>query len=247
LSALAGRILVTRPAGGWEALERRVAAAGGSLSFRPPTVAVPPLDPGPARRAARDIGRFTWIVLTSARGATFLSGALEEAGTGAPEVSAKTACVGPATARAARARGFDVELVSTEGEGAALASRFAARLVAGDRVLVVRPETGSVFPVEQLAASGAAVEPVAFYRLEIAPEAAAIERDLASGSYDAVVFTSPSSLAALRGSARAIARARRVALGATTAASLAAEGLAAHATCERPTPDAVADALESLC
>jgi uroporphyrinogen-III synthase len=125
-----------------------------------------------------------------------------------------------------------------------LAQDLGARLRAGERVLVVRPESDSAFPLAPLESARALIEAVAFYRTAPAPEAAAIAADLVRGNYAAAVVTAPSALAAL--SAAALANAKRVALGSTTAAALARAGVPAHAIAAAPTPAAVADALETL-
>ena len=64
---LAGlRIVITRAAHQSEGLAAAFAAAGARVELLPLLEVVPPADPGPLERAAAEIARFDWLVLTSA-------------------------------------------------------------------------------------------------------------------------------------------------------------------------------------
>ncbi|HEX6851489.1 MAG TPA: uroporphyrinogen-III synthase [Candidatus Polarisedimenticolaceae bacterium] len=243
MSGIPRRVLVTRAPGAWPSLEAK------GWTFRAPASTLPPLDPSTLARAIADLRSFAWVVLTSATGARRLAEALRAAGREPAALAAKVACVGPATARAAEGEGWRVAVLAAEGTGASLAGEIVARAGAGERVLVVRPESGSAFPVSVLEDAGLAVVAAAAYRTAPSELAPAIALELAHGVYEAVVFTAPSALQALletAGTGDALAAVKRVAIGSTTAGALERAGLPAHAVAVEPTPEAVEQALESL-
>jgi uroporphyrinogen-III synthase len=237
------RVLVTRAPGAWPTLEAK------GWVFRAPTTTLPPLDPSPLARAIAELRSFAWVVLTSSTGVRRFAEALRAAGREPAALAAKVACVGPATARAAEGEGWRVAVVAPEGTGASLARELVARAGAGDPVLVVRPESGSAFPVAILEQAGLGVTAAGAYRTAPDEEAPAIARAVASGAFDAVVFTAPSALLALLetpGTSDALDAVRRVAIGPTTAAALVRAGLPADAVAAEPTPESIEQALDSL-
>jgi uroporphyrinogen-III synthase len=243
VSGIPRRVLVTRAPGAWPALEAK------GWAFRAPTSALAPLDPSPLALAIADVRSFAWVVLTSATGVRRFADALREAGREPAALAAKVACVGPATARSAEGEGWRVAATAADGTGASLAREIVARAAPGARVLVLRPESGSAFPVAVLEAAGLAVTAAAPYRTAPSVEAPAIARQIARGDFDAVVFTAPSALHALLetpGTADAIGVVKRVAIGPTTATALERAGVPAQAVAAEPTPEAIERALESL-
>lgn len=243
MSGIPARILVTRAPGAWPALEAK------GWAFRAPTSVLPPVDPDPLSAAIADLRSFDWVVVTSATGVGRFAGALRASGLDPAGVSARLACVGPATARAAGGEGFRVVALAPEGTGASLAREIVARAGRGERVLVVRPESGSAFPVGVLEEAGLVVAAAAAYRVVTSPSAADIARAIAAAEFDVVVFTAPSALRALletAGADRALAGVRRAAIGTTTAAALAGAGLPADAVAHEPTARAIEQAVDSL-
>jgi uroporphyrinogen-III synthase len=92
------------------------------------------------------------------------------------------------------------------------------------------------------------VDAVPFYRSVPAPGVAAVAADLMRGRYDAVVFTSPSSLRFLvevnpDAVGSALARLRRVAIGPTTAAALEHRGWPADSVASTPDDDGITSAV----
>jgi uroporphyrinogen-III synthase len=251
---LAGRVvLVTRPGGRAGELIQALENLGARVEARPTIRFDSPRDPGSVERTCKTIDRFAWVVLTSATGVRALADALEAAGVPGLPPSIRVAAVGAATARVAEGQGWNVALVPRVQDGAGLAAELESMVDPEAVVLVVRPEVASDDLARALEGVGASVESVAFYRTVAAPGAASIVSDLATGRYDAVVFTSPSTLLRLldadsveEARAReALGRVARVAIGATTAAALDREGLAATAVASRPDPDGIAEAVRS--
>jgi uroporphyrinogen-III synthase len=120
----------------------------------------------------------------------------------------------------------------------------------GERVLVVRPETARDVLAEALVSAGLRVEAVAFYRTVAAEDVPDTARRLASGRFDAAVFTSPSTFHRLRdageampGFAAALAALRRVAIGRVTASALTSAGLPAAAVADSPSDEGLVAAL----
>jgi len=209
----------------------------------------PASDPAALAAALARASQYDWIVYTSAnalRLAAVSPGALG---------GAKIACIGAATARAARAAGLPVEVVP-EGESTPqrLAEALAARApLAGARVLFPRAEKAREALVRELEARGARVDAVEAYRTRLPEGAPAALAAALEGGIDAVAFTSPSTVEhffALLDVALArelLARVRFACVGPTTAAALeAALGGRAARVCvaERQDMEALVAALE---
>jgi uroporphyrinogen-III synthase len=211
----------------WHELRRRAAEP----------VAVPLLEVLPAIDSAAleaTLARaadYDWIVYTSANAVRFATPRAEAL------ARARVACIGEATARAARAAGLRVDLVPTgESTPARLASTLAAAgELSGLRVLLPRAERARETLSRALAASGAHVDAVEAYRTR-APEGAGarLSAELVRG-LDAVVLTSPSTVAHLfellaPAEQHALcARAIFACIGSTTADALGALGSRRHA------------------
>jgi uroporphyrinogen-III synthase len=151
------------------------------------------------------------------------------------------AAVGPATAAAARREGFDVGIVGEAG-GASLGAALLRVLGAGDRVLHPCGREHRDELERVLAGGGVRVLPLVVYVMaDAAPETLP---PLPDGRPLGVFLTSPRAARAyLRASGGRFAGVPHVALGATTAAAAAEEGIAAHAPASATT-EAV---LEELC
>lgn len=245
------RVLITRPQDRGRGLADAVERLGGTADLRPTIAFATPADPGPSLRAARNLGSYDWVVVTSPTGARFLLDAIE----GRPEDLAGTrfAAVGPGTARALAGAGIDPAVVASRANAEGLALDLVPRIAAGERVLVVRPEVARPILPDTLRDHGAVVEPVVFYRTVAAPGCAAIARALIDGGYDIVVFSSPSTLLRLLeddGHPRdevlaALAGTRRVAIGDVTANAMDEHGIPPHAVARAPTESGVLEAIQA--
>jgi len=249
---LSGRsVLLPRPKEKRDDLVCRLEALGARVSVRPTIAFEPPSDPEPARRAIREIERYDLLVFTSARGvACFLDLARTE-GVDPGRRRRTVAAVGPATASALREAGITVDLVATDSRAEGLAAALSGLEVRGRQILLVRPEVARDVLPEALRERGARVDAVPFYRTVPAASASQTALELERGSYDAVVFTAPSTLRALLAGApagreavlRGLARVARVAIGPVTAEALAEAGVPAHAVADSPAAESIAEAL----
>jgi len=151
------------------------------------------------------------------------------------------AAVGAATARACREAGFAVALEG-DGGGAQLAQSMLQRF---PRPLVVAFPCGREHReelVQELAAAGATVLPVPVYAMELTPPEEL--PPLPEGLPSAVVVTSPRATQAYwQATGGAFAAVPHLALGPTTAAAVAALGVAPKAVA-KPTAEKL---LEELC
>lgn len=240
------RVLVTRPEP--EPLVRRLRARGAS-PVSVPMIAIVDLAPGGRLdAAAREIGAYDWIVVTSAHGARSLFRRLRALRVAAPE-GARWAAVGPATARALEAEGVRVVRVPAAGTGSAIGGVLGD--VAGVRVLLPRSRIASADLPAALAARGALVDDVPAYDTVIGPESSRAPLAAALGAgLDAAIFTSGSTVEGFFRLApdpvRALATIPAVAIGPPTARALAEAGVDPAAVAAEPSPAAIVDALDRM-
>ena len=247
------RILLTRPPERARGLIARLVALGAEVEAAPTIAFEPAADLAPVRRALDEIHGYDWIVFTSVNGVRFFRELRRSHGAAAGAAPLpRIAAIGPATAREIERGGGRVEVLAEESHSEGLARALEGRVRAGERVLLVRPEVARGILPEALAARGARVDAVAFYRNLPAPSLARVAAALCAGSFDVVLVSSPSSLARLlevdeAGAVRrALARVALVALGAATAEALRREGFAPRASADGPDDAAVARAIASV-
>ncbi|MHB8606262.1 MAG: uroporphyrinogen-III synthase, partial [Thermoplasmatota archaeon] len=215
---------------------RALAAAGATADVWPLVrheTMVPDLD-----AVAKEWTRAAWLLVASARAVPAVA-ALRAVAGDALAGSTRVGVVGASTARAMRAQGFPVHLVSPDGTGAglaALAARWVPPTVEADVALL----PGAAEPLAgarvTLKAAGFRVLELPVYR-----SVAAAPRPEPSFEPDAIVVTAPSAASALPPT-----KARLVAIGSTTAAALAERGIEVAATALRPTPSGVLEALAEV-
>jgi uroporphyrinogen-III synthase len=169
------RVAVFRPDDDRLAAARSLLADLGVEPVADPMLAVEPTGETPADAP--------YVVLTSKTGAELAAEAGWEPG------DATLVAIGPATADAARAAGWTVDLVPDEYTSAGLVAALEGR-VDGERVEVARSDHGSDVLLDGLREAGAAVNETVLYRLT-RPEGAGESGDLAAaGDLDAAAFTS---------------------------------------------------------
>mgnify|MGYP000044197299 FL=1 len=128
-------------------------------------------------------GDAPYVVLTSKTGVELAAEAGWEPG------DATLVAIGPATADAARATGWTVDLVPDEYTSAGLVTALEGR-VDGERVEVARSDHGSDVLLTGLRDAGAAVTETVLYRLTRPEEAGESVVLAAAGELDAAAFTS---------------------------------------------------------
>jgi uroporphyrinogen-III synthase len=232
------RVLVTRAASQADDLVSALRDVG--LAPIPvPTIAVE-LEPpgGDLDAAARRLGTYAWVVVTSANGARAILDAAERVAT--PLVTLRWAAVGRATSAVLQREGIVVEFQPSRASSIAMAAELP--VVNDERVLLVRGDLADVDFKLALRARGADVDDVVGYRTREAPEASRLmlRRAMASGHIDAVLFTSGSTVRGLVALARAesldIASIPAVCIGPETADEARDAGFSVMAV--SATPDA---------
>ena len=181
-------------------------------------------------RALRQIGRYDWVIFTSANTVRALASRGAEIGVDPAQGShAKVAAVGTATAAAAQEAGWNVSLVPESYVAESLIA-LTQDEIRGTRVLLARAEVARDVIPDALREAGAAVDVVDAYR-NVIPESAPdqLRRTLAGG-LDAATFTSSSSVTHLADAAKAaglkfpFANVPAVSIGPITSATLREAG-----------------------
>ena len=207
----------------------------GALPIEVPTIAVePPRSPAQMERAVKGLvdGRFQWVVFTSTNAVRAVWEKFNEFGLDARAFSGvKIACVGQATADRVRAFGINPELVpSGEQSSLGLLDEFPPYDDIFDpvnRVLLPRADIATETLAEGLRERGWEIEDVTAYRtVRAAPPPAQTREMIKTGGFDAVCFTSSSTVRNLVGIAgKPHARTIVACIGPKTAETAAEFGL----------------------
>ena len=203
---------------GWTVLVPRTEEQAGAMSDRlvahgatpieVPTIAVePPRSPAQMERAVKGLvdGRFQWVVFTSTNAVRAVWEKFGEFGLDARAFSGvKIACVGESTADRVRAFGISPELVpSGEQSSLGLLDEFPEYDEIFDpvnRVLLPRADIATETLAEGLRERGWEIEDVTAYRtVRAAPPPAETREMIKTGGFDAVCFTSSSTVRNLVG------------------------------------------------
>ncbi len=180
----------------------------GALPIEVPTIAVePPRSPAQMERAVKGLvdGRFQWVVFTSTNAVRAVWEKFGEFGLDARAFSGvKIACVGESTADRVRAFGISPELVPA-GEQSSLGllddfPPYDSIFDPVNRVLLPRADIATETLAEGLRDRGWEIEDVTAYRtVRAAPPPAATREMIKTGGFDAVCFTSSSTVRNLVG------------------------------------------------
>ncbi|MBY0286616.1 MAG: bifunctional uroporphyrinogen-III C-methyltransferase/uroporphyrinogen-III synthase [Mycobacteriaceae bacterium] len=207
----------------------------GALPIEVPTIAVePPRSPAQMERAVKGLvdGRFQWVVFTSTNAVRAVWEKFNEFGLDARAFSGvKIACVGQATADRVRAFGINPELVPVgEQSSIGLLDEFPPYDDVFDpvnRVLLPRADIATETLAEGLRERGWEIEDVTAYRtVRAAPPPAHTREMIKTGGFDAVCFTSSSTVRNLVGIAgKPHARTIVACIGPKTAETAAEFGL----------------------
>ncbi|WP_349880195.1 uroporphyrinogen-III synthase [Micromonospora sp. HUAS YX12] len=207
-----------RPLYGWKVLVPRTKEQAGVMSARlraygaipceVPTIAVePPRTPAQMERAVKGLvdGRYAWVIFTSVNAVRAVWEKFAEHGLDARHFGGvKIACIGDATAEAVRAFGIQPELIpSGEQSSEGLLAEFSPHdeiLDPVGRVLLPRADIATETLAAGLTERGWEVDDVTAYRtVRAAPPPAEIRDAIKSGGFDAVLFTSSSTVRNLVG------------------------------------------------
>jgi uroporphyrinogen III methyltransferase / synthase len=253
----------TKPLFGWEVLVPRTQDQAGSTIARlehhgahaavVPTISVePPRTPQQLERAVKGMvtGRYEWVGFTSVNAVRAIREKFDEFGLDARSFAGlKVAAVGGVTAQALRDWGINPDLVPT-GEQSARGLLeewpvFDPDLDPIDRVFLPRADIATETLVAGLQEMGWEVDDVTAYRtVRATPPAAPVRDAIKNGSFDAVLFTSSSTVRNLVGIAGKPHPATVVAcIGPATAKTAEEHGLRVDVLAPEPTAQALVDAL----
>jgi uroporphyrinogen III methyltransferase/synthase len=253
----------TRPLFGWRVLVPRTKQQSepvvahlrelGADAVVVPTISVePPRTPQQMDKAVRGLvtGRYEWVGFTSVNAVRAVREHLEALGLDARSFSGlKIAAVGGVTADALREWGLEPDLLPT-GEQSAKGllevwPAFDAQLDPIDRVLLPRADIATDTLVAGLQAMGWEVDDVTAYRtVRAAPPPAPVREAIKTGGFDAVLFTSSSTVRNLVGIAGKPHTATVIAcIGPRTAATAEEHGLRVDVLAPEPEVGALVDAL----
>ncbi|WP_460490672.1 uroporphyrinogen-III synthase, partial [Corynebacterium nasicanis] len=208
-----------RPLYGWRVLVPRTKEQAASMSARlsgygaipqaVPTISVePPRNPAQMERAIKGIveGRYQWVVFTSVNAVEAVWEKIVEFGLDARSFAGvRLAAVGTKTAQAISDLGMTPELLPavTQQNAAGLVEVFPEYVEELDpvgRVLLPRADIATDVLVDGLVDLGWEVDDVVAYRtVRAAPPSAEIREMIKSGGFDAVCFTSSSTVKNLVG------------------------------------------------
>jgi uroporphyrinogen III methyltransferase/synthase len=208
-----------RPLYGWRVLVPRTKEQAASMSARlsgygaipqaVPTISVePPRNPAQMERAIKGIveGRYQWVVFTSVNAVSAVWEKIVEFGLDARSFAGvRLAAVGTKTAQAISDLGMTPELLPavTEQNAAGIVKVFPEYVEDLDpvgRVLLPRADIATDVLVDGLVDLGWEVDDVVAYRtVRAAPPSAEIREMIKSGGFDAVCFTSSSTVKNLVG------------------------------------------------
>ncbi len=255
----------TKPLFGWQVLVPRTKQQAGSLvgplaehgavAQVVPTISVePPRTPHQIEKAVKGLvtGRYEWIGFTSVNAVRAIREKFQEFGLDSRAFAGlKIAAVGGVTAAALREWGLEPDLVPT-GEQEQSASglleiwpAFDEMLDPINRVFLPRADIATDTLVAGLQDGGWEVDDVTAYRtVRAAPPAIEIREAIKTGAFDAVVFTSSSTVRNLVGIAGKPHPTTVVAcIGPATAKTAQEHGLRVDVLAAEPSTEALVEAL----
>jgi uroporphyrinogen III methyltransferase/synthase len=252
-----------KPLFGWQVLVPRTKqqaggivaglADHGAVAQVVPTISVePPRTPHQMEKAVKGLvtGRYEWIGFTSVNAVRAVREKFEEFGLDARAFAGlKVAAVGGVTTAALRDWGIEPDLVPTENQSAIglleVWPPYDEVLDPINRVFLPRADIATDTLVAGLQQSGWEVDDVTAYRtVRAAPPPAETREAIKSGHFDAVVFTSSSTVRNLVGIAgKPHARTVVACIGPQTAATAKEFGLRVDVQPESATVPALIDAL----
>ncbi|UAL29336.1 bifunctional uroporphyrinogen-III C-methyltransferase/uroporphyrinogen-III synthase [Nocardioides rotundus] len=253
----------TKPLFGWRVLVPRTKEQAGSLSARlrgygaipeeVPTISVePPRNPQQMDKAVRGLveGRYEWIAFTSVNAVKAVREKFEEYGLDARAFSGlKIAAVGDKTAAAIAAWGLRADLVpETEQSAAGLLEAWPEYddvLDPINRVFLPRADIATETLVAGLVEKGWECDDVTAYRtVRATPPPAPTREAIKTGKFDAVVFTSSSTVRNLVGIAGKPHPSTIIAvIGPATAKTAEEHGLRVDVLAQVPDVDVLVDGL----
>lgn len=187
--------MVTRAAAQAQRFTELLEAAGARVLAAPAIVIGPPPSWEPLDAALDALDTFTWVIFTSVNGVAMVDRRLVARRLAwAALTGRRIAAIGPATADALAEHGVRVDLVPGEYRAEGLLERLRGVVTPADRVLLPRAAQTRDVLVTGLRRLGVQVSEVPAYATRRAEAGTVRLREaLASGTIDAVTFTSSST------------------------------------------------------
>lgn len=249
------RVLVPRTKDQAAPLSNRLRGYGGDPEEVPTISVEPPRSPQQMDKAVRGLveGRYEWVAFTSVNAVKAVREKFEEYGLDARAFSGlKVAAVGETTGAALQAWGIEPDLVPTEEQSAAgLVAEWPPYddvLDPINRVFLPRADIATESLSAGLVELGWEVDDVTAYRtVRASPPPPEVRDAIKSGRFDAVVFTSSSTVRNLVGIAGKPHPSTIIAvIGPATAKTAHEHGLRVDVQASKPSAIEVADALASF-
>jgi uroporphyrinogen III methyltransferase/synthase len=238
-------IAVTRARAQASGLARRLATLGAEVIETPAIRIVARPVSGEVAQAAREIGSFALVCVTSPNGAALLLDAVEATGGDARSFAGvEVAAIGPGTSAELARRGIRADLVANVSTAEGLLEALAAIELDGERVLVARAAEARDALPDGLAARGADVVVVPLY--DTVAEQLGDEQLAAVERADYVTFTSSSTVRFFMealGSPGLPGAAKAISIGPITSATARELGVEVHAEAASHDIDGLVDTL----
>lgn len=244
------RIVVTRAGTQGTVLVNRLHELGATPLHYPAITFAPPTNVAALRHAAEHLAGYDWLVFTSANAVQAVADHVFELHGHLHVAMPAIATVGQATAAAVSALGWPVQYVAERGGGLALAASLPVK--AQSKILLPRADIASADVPNVLRDRDCVVHEVVAYRT-VANSPALVAQLANESSADAVMFTSPSTVAAFVAAAtaagwnlRALQQTRELfvaCIGETTAAAAREHNLRVDAIAIEPSSEGLIEAL----
>ena len=194
---LAGRrIVITRRAEQAGSLHRALKSRGAEVVVLPTIELAPPRSWRPVDAAIQRLNEYDWVIFTSANGVEAFAARLRKhRKTMSALQGALIAAIGPATARALRARRLRVRVVPEEFRAEGLVQALSGVRWRGKRALLARAAKARQVLPRELRRRGARLDVIAVYRTVVPPASrSGIARLFGARKPDAITFTSSSTV-----------------------------------------------------
>jgi len=157
---------------------------------------LPAIEISPIEFSVPELSAYEWLVFTSPNGVrAFFHDGLTPAGLDARALAGvRLAAIGPGTAHALTTSGLRTDLLPERFVAESLLEAFPAPSAPGARVLLARAEVARDILPEGLGERGYAVDVLPVYRTRPATPDPALVQRVAEGRFDAITFTSSSTV-----------------------------------------------------
>jgi uroporphyrinogen III methyltransferase/synthase len=188
-------VLVTRAPHQAASLAALLREHGADARVAPTIAIAPPEDPEPLKRAAREVGSYDALALTSANAVDRFFAAIDEDGGDARRIGrAKVFVVGTQTAAALRSHGVRADVIASEQRGEGVLESLLADLAPGSRVLLPRADEAREVLPEGLRAAGHTCDVVPVYRTVPIDDAGRAKVRAECAECEAITLTSGSTV-----------------------------------------------------